>query len=165
MSSEAYWVGSREGSAGLWLYDPSVVHDNPKMIYLFRADDGVMAAHSRNVRNYLSTVTDHRRGTAIDRYLRWYQQHGAGFVVADRERKEREVEERRKKSIERHQEYLKEHGKQYSGVIEGSTKKHRTTHCYSCKDSLDSSLHLECKSCSWLICYCGACGCGYQKWL
>jgi hypothetical protein len=56
---------------------------------------------------------------------------------------------------------LRKHGREYTGVTE-SNRRHRTTHCYACKEHLDSSLHLECNSCAWLVCYCGACGCGYH---
>ena len=37
---------------------------------------------------------------------------------------------------------------------------HRVTHCYACKAALDNSIKLECTACNWIICSCGACGCG-----
>jgi len=39
----------------------------------------------------------------------------------------------------------------------------RSTHCYSCKSGIDSSTDLECVRCGWILCSCGACGCGYEK--
>ena len=39
----------------------------------------------------------------------------------------------------------------------------RVTHCWSCKDSLDSTIDLECCGCGWILCACGACGCGFEK--
>lgn len=37
-----------------------------------------------------------------------------------------------------------------------------STHCYACKDELDSSIDLQCTACRWILCDCGACGCGYD---
>jgi hypothetical protein len=34
-------------------------------------------------------------------------------------------------------------------------------HCYSCKSLLTNATELECASCGWILCKCGACGCGY----
>ena len=40
-------------------------------------------------------------------------------------------------------------------------RSHRITHCWSCKSPLDNSIDLECPACNWIICACGACGCGW----
>ena len=37
-----------------------------------------------------------------------------------------------------------------------------TKQCYSCKEELDNSVDLECSNCGWIVCICGACGCGYS---
>lgn len=37
----------------------------------------------------------------------------------------------------------------------------RVTYCYRCKNRLDNSLEQECDECGWIVCDCGACGCGY----
>lgn len=42
-------------------------------------------------------------------------------------------------------------------------KMHRVTHCYSCKSSLDNATDAECLACNWIVCFCGACGCGYSR--
>lgn len=39
----------------------------------------------------------------------------------------------------------------------------RVTHCWSCKADLDNSIDLECTACNWIICSCGACGCGWTR--
>jgi hypothetical protein len=164
--TEGYWVGERRDSNRLWLYDPSLVHDDPNMVYLFHVDTADVGAHPKSfVKSILTTVKDPRRSAAVEQYLKWYEKYGSGFVAADRKRQQESVEGRRKEAIERHRAYLAKHNQRYSGVTEASTKTHRSTHCYRCKEDLDSSLHVECNSCNWLICYCGACGCGYEKWL
>jgi hypothetical protein len=40
---------------------------------------------------------------------------------------------------------------------------HRAAHCWSCKDPLDSNDEMACVICRWLLCDCGACGCGYKR--
>lgn len=43
-------------------------------------------------------------------------------------------------------------------------KIHRVSHCYNCKQKLDSNFQCQCKGCNWMICsLCGACGCGYSQ--
>ena len=37
----------------------------------------------------------------------------------------------------------------------------RETHCYRCKDGLNSVDFSICKKCNWIRCSCGACGCEY----
>jgi len=44
-----------------------------------------------------------------------------------------------------------------------TAKRHRVTHCYECKIHLESGSFLECTTCNWLVCSCGACGCGYSN--
>jgi|TARA_B100000315_G_C14504293_1_gene553839 hypothetical protein len=39
----------------------------------------------------------------------------------------------------------------------------RRTHCYRCKQHLDSVNFSVCNSCKWIKCECNACGCGYRK--
>jgi hypothetical protein len=52
----------------------------------------------------------------------------------------------------------------YVGIRRASPQKrnHRVTHCWSCKKNLDNSIDFECMSCGWILCRCGACGCGYK---
>jgi hypothetical protein len=149
----------------VWERIPSLVHDDPDKVYLFRVGSGDVAAYSRSVKEVLSTVKGARRGEAIEKYAKWHEKNGTGFVERDRRQQQELVERRRREAIEKHKAYLTKNKKHYAGITEGSTKRHRVAHCYSCKENLDSSLHIECNSCTWLICYCGACGCGYEKWL
>ncbi len=41
--------------------------------------------------------------------------------------------------------------------------KHRVTHCWSCKKGLDNFIDVTCTKCRWMLCGCGACGCGYYR--
>lgn len=63
---------------------------------------------------------------------------------------------------ERHRAKIAETDKQYLGVrLAQRGHRKRVTHCYSCRSALDNSINLECKACGWILCSCGACGCGY----
>lgn len=63
--------------------------------------------------------------------------------------------------IERHKKHLSVRKLPYQGIRESVKKGHRKTHCYLCKKKLDNLVDLECAACGWIICRCGACGCGY----
>jgi|TARA_B110000503_G_C7119083_1_gene401634 hypothetical protein len=72
-----------------------------------------------------------------------------------------------KRSIgETHKIFLDKIGIEHSDVINISLKKNtnriRHTHCWSCKHPIDNTTYYECDICSWIICFCGACGCGYK---
>lgn len=52
-------------------------------------------------------------------------------------------------------------GRDDPGLRPATNRVHRSPHCYSCRHPLDSSANFECIECRWLVCVCGACGCGY----
>ena len=69
---------------------------------------------------------------------------------------------------ENHKRFLKEKGisnpERASTFYPNDKRKKRTTHCYDCKDPLNSFDDLSCKACKWILCSCGACGCGYMRY-
>lgn len=64
---------------------------------------------------------------------------------------------------EYHKEFLAAKGIPYRGVNHSGKRSYRTTGCYSCKGHLDNKIDIECVACNWIICRCGACGCGYSR--
>lgn len=62
--------------------------------------------------------------------------------------------------MEIHRRELERKGWEYRGATLEIT--HRHTHCWQCRTSLDSGIELSCIACGWIICWCGACGCGYR---
>jgi hypothetical protein len=128
----------------------------------------------------------------IAAYQQWYSRHGASWLEGEKlyyeSRKRREAEQEHEKQerlerarweaerfaeaeriaklslAERHRERLKRLGKEYHGVRPATRDplRRRVTHCYSCRERLDNSVDIECVSCNWILCKCGACGCGYQ---
>lgn len=179
---ERYWVGRRSDSQFRWLFDKDMPHEDARMVYLFNVDTKSMKEYPRAfARKVLTAAQEEDRTSAIVAYEKWHAEHGATFLKDDENRRHKEIlkrnaqEEaealrreaeivaRRQQAIVRHKEILERLGKKYVGVSENRKRSHRVTHCYACKASLDSDLHIECQSCSWLICYCGACGCGYNS--
>lgn len=61
-----------------------------------------------------------------------------------------------------HADFLSSKGLKSAG-LKRTNKQHRVTHCYNCKKDLDNSIQVECGNCGWIVCSCGACGCGYSK--
>lgn len=87
-------------------------------------------------------------------------------AAREQERKAQDEAERvsRLTPTERHKELLERLGKEYQGVRKATRlNRHRVTHCYSCKSGLDNSIDVECVACAWILCNCGACGCGYSR--
>lgn len=70
----------------------------------------------------------------------------------------------RDRDLERkHRKFLEQHGKVYAETRKRSkVLPSRITHCYACKSALDSTVNLECVACGWILCQCGACGCGHS---
>jgi len=189
MSVEEYWVGERSDSAGLWLYDQRIQHDDPAKIYAFDFRSRSMREYPRELaRDKLQVVTDGRRDDVVAAYREWFKLNGDKFVELEREKRrqaeeqeharlEREekrratekelrqrIEQQRRDDLpRRHRAYLERHGFADRGVICVEDAKHRTTQCWYCGGHLDSTQFVACTSCRWLICYCGACGCGYSR--
>ena len=67
--------------------------------------------------------------------------------------------------IQYHKEFLAERGIPYVGIKLNTNRANaRESSCYNCGSLLDSSLEAGCKACSWMLCFCGACGCGHPKY-
>ena len=64
---------------------------------------------------------------------------------------------------ERHKEILAQLGLPYKGLRPATQRYRRVTHCYACRQHLDNSVDVECVTCGWILCTCGACGCGYSR--
>lgn len=67
-------------------------------------------------------------------------------------------------TIEAHKKFLNDKGIKYEGIkIKNATTRYRETHCYSCKTPINNVIDIACNNCGWILCSCGACGCGYNK--
>ena len=82
---------------------------------------------------------------------------------AENEKRMAALEKLRDQAIAKHRLLLGRLGIPYQGVLEPSPKKSlRVTLCYSCGHALNNATNSECAVCGWIVCICGACGCGYS---
>jgi hypothetical protein len=64
----------------------------------------------------------------------------------------------------RHRERIEKLGLEYKGIRAVTRlRNRRITHCWACHDHLDNTVDVECVLCGWILCTCGACGCGYDR--
>ncbi len=89
-------------------------------------------------------------------------------IQEETEKTEKENREsKRQEAITNHRRLLDSLGIPYLGISPPNMKKegrHRKSHCWRCHEqSLDNLIDAECNGCYWIICFCGGCGCGYQK--
>jgi hypothetical protein len=71
------------------------------------------------------------------------------------------IERERRSIIAAHEGFLRGRGLPNRGTRLGLGHR-RITHCYNCKSHLDNAVDVECSACGWIVCHCGACGCGYS---
>lgn len=87
-----------------------------------------------------------------------------GKEIENQVRKEMQQKDNERSRIETeklHRKYLGHLGIEHSKLaLNVTTNRHRVAHCHNCKGHLDNSIHIECFKCEWIICECGACGCG-----
>lgn len=77
--------------------------------------------------------------------------------------KQQRLEKQRQETLEAHRQFLKSHNLEHQGVQVTTGKSPRVTYCWNCKGHLDNSVNFECSACAWILCRCGACGCGYSR--
>lgn len=117
----------------------------------YKRDVADLKSKARNVWNL---IKDQAKGIELDSRIN-YEWFAGLFNALEHTHK---IE----KSKEYHSYFLEKIGKPNLGYIDNAVPKmKRVTHCYSCKQTLDNSVNIECKACSWIICPCGACGCGW----
>ncbi len=170
MDRDHLWVGKPEGSKMMFVFDEQMKHEDFAMVYLFSTNSGSMKEYERGfARHRLKTVTGSERENAISSYAKWHEINGCSFLQTDRARARSEmekraelIEEKKRQAIQKHKEFIEKLGFDYQGVQPLEAKHRRITHCYGCKADLDSKINIQCASCGWLICSCGACGCGYE---
>jgi len=155
--NDKLWVGSLKTSTMCWLYDPSIQHTDPSKIYLFNSATYCMEEYSKiEMKSALISVNDSNRSICIKDYEKWAStQTGRKFI----EDESGTIEE---KLLRKHKTFIEMLGKEYKGVKPTKKQTQRTTHCYRCKSKLESVINYDCTECGWLICSCGACGCGFN---
>lgn len=161
MDEDSWWYG--KGEIGSVVFDQSIqLGDESVLLYVLEKND-VEKYVAEEVRLLLQKESDHQKVEAlVKKYRSWKKFYSSrlkklikvkpySFVAV---KKEAENEHRSK---------LEKLGLPFKGISFNSKKSHRATHCWDCKEALDSYIDLECNACGWILCKCGACGCGYSK--
>lgn len=154
------WVGQLDDKS--LVYDPDI--QLPSSPHLFLWD-----AESRSIRKYDAAlvrkyITRQRNACIVNQcissYEQWKASDGEPWLNQVREFYESSKPEALE---ERHKRRLEELGAPYRGVRKATRERpRRITHCYQCSTELDNAIDLECIACGWILCNCGACGCGYR---
>ena len=127
--------------------------------HLVRCRDWVLIEVSREdfgsdrfkwFKNYIEALSDDIAQEVCSLFLGFRQE----FAIRAKELERQAI-------IESHRRFLKQRNLPAQNVRSPSEKEHRVTHCYECKHHLDNAVDVECAACGWIICRCGACGCGY----
>jgi len=152
------WVGKFLATGAIVVFDHAIKVEGVDNFFGYVPARDLMRQFEPNQKDAAHPVVGKEKDAAIRKYVVWKNQYAESFIESEIERLESKIQ----RAIQKHKEYLIKIGKPYTGVNLETTKVHRVTHCYSCKGNLDSDFHIECNACGWLICECGACGCGYE---
>ncbi len=143
----------------VYLWDPAA---NDMQKYVAEITRGVIRKH--NDREQSNNI--------ISLYEAWKSKNLSAWLArvaeintddADDDGKVASRKESRELSItEKHKVKLKSAGKPYIGTRQAAPNiPRRVSNCYSCQNTVDNSINLECIACGWILCKCGACGCGF----
>lgn len=166
-SGERLWVG-RETNHHLVVHSPANHTVDFGMIRIFSvAQDAERLVDSAWLKGASTDdLTENEALAAIVLYKQFsLRQLELARTKSDRlqeEDRQREavLEEKRKQTIDRHRARITDMGREYRGAIIEKGKVIRNAHCWSCKSQLSNASDVECASCGWIVCSCGACGCG-----
>jgi len=163
------WAGKIKTTGKIVVYDPELQLQENSNIYVYSLSRNVVRQFDKTeLRSMVSTIYGKAQEEAFNSYLKWKNKNFTKFIATEPSRLLEEdarikiAEDRIKENYKRK---LIEHGinPETHQIQKVSPRAHRTTHCYDCKKPLDNKLFYECISCKWIICACGACGCGYSK--
>jgi hypothetical protein len=170
--AEQLWVGRLEEQS--LVYDPSIQLPECPHVFLWNPATNEMEKYlAAGVRKHIKPHDRPQDVVAhIASYNAWKAIHSAAWLdeekqyYEDRRLGEALDEEARVAARvtleERHRLQLEKFGKAYYGLRAATgERRRRETHCYACKDALDNTIQVECVSCGWILCNCGACGCTY----
>lgn len=173
------WVGFFQKTGALVVYDKQLQIKGQPEVYLYSVNKNTVRPFEPDfARSKVVAARGAERDFALASYTAWRTLDNGTFVreelsrisaeklkieqaeVLERLKTKQAKELQRSQLIERHRKYLASVDFQYLGTNLGSKKERRITHCWRCWDRLDNSINIECASCHWILCECGACGCG-----
>lgn len=161
MDEESWWCGtSRLGDV---VFDPDVQTDTVTVLLYLANGKQVVKFIANEVRGMFKPQRDQQQAElTLSKYREWKYFYSSRLkkVIAE---KPYSFEAKRSEVTAEHQKFLAMRDLPFRGESIDSDKPRRQTHCYECKQELDSFLDVECNVCRWIVCSCGACGCGFKK--
>jgi hypothetical protein len=177
--SESLWVGVFVKTGALVVYDSALQIAGQPEVNLYSVNKGGVRSFEPDfARSKVSSAKGAERASALKSYASWKDADNGQFVKDELARIEAErldelarieaerlkiLEQeftRRQETIERHRTRVESSGRTYLGTVARTTPTLRVAHCWSCHAHLDNSVDVECAACHWILCRCGACGCG-----
>ena len=152
---------------GTYVWDRNIQPECKWLCLLWCYDNKTFDIYeTRLVKSYVKPVAEPAlEALAIESYRTWDSENGTNFFNGKRieliNNIKASLEAKTTALNEKHRTFLREKGLPDNGVrpvTEG--RSHRVTHCWNCKGHLDNTVNVECATCGWIICNCGACGCG-----
>lgn len=156
------------------VYDPEINPRRSSSSYVFDADTSRMLRYPRaTLSNTVERLPsdDSRVGRALAAYEAWLNEEGTTFAADQRRRREESLvveqtyADQFDATADAHASFLRDRGIDYTDghSVRVTPTKQREAHCYNCKAQLSTKVDIECCRCGWMVCTCGACGCGYGQ--
>lgn len=149
------------GSYGTdWVvFDPALqrVGDERVRLYSIVSHDWVLLPRGQNA------TSIGRLDRARSQIVRETYESEREKVLQRHAAEEAERERRHNAKLQRHRGFIEALGTPYPGIRPRRASRRRITHCYACRRMLDNQADEECSGCGWIVCECGACGCGYLE--
>ena len=162
----SFWVGVVQETNAVLVFDDDV-QSGIDTEYWFSPRLGKMRSISKvdGMKSRMTKLSDAESNDAVSTYLNWKELHYVSFLyeeIGRLEKQKSDLDRRKHETVTRHQDFLRTIGKTGMASPSNTSARHRyIANCYRCREGLDSQLNLQCGSCHWLVCQCGACGCGY----
>jgi hypothetical protein len=155
------WYG--KGDFGALVFDKSIqLDDGSVLLYVLEKND-VEKYIPDEIKPMLKKETSLEKINLLQsKYSAWLQFYSSKLKKL-KDKKPFSFTEMKMQAEMEHKKKLQRLGLPFKGINFDTKRPPRATHCWDCKDTLDSSMDLECKACNWILCKCGACGCGYAK--
>ena len=160
-----YWVGE--------FFDGEIVIFAPEFqraeekewVYLWSHSTGKVEPYLKHMaRKAIRKPQDDSKAEEILQYFVEQRRIVNEKAEAERAQRAKEIAEREAQKAreleERHRAKVEGLGLPWRGLRKSKKRPLRVTHCWSCKGHLDNSVDVECNTCGWILCRCGACGCG-----
>jgi hypothetical protein len=165
------WVGRLDEKT--LVYDSGIQLPECPHVFLWNPATGTIEKYVALIARKLIKPHDEAeaRVKCVASYLAWKAAQADAWLQQERpyyeSRRHREVAESEGRALalasleQRHRLRLEAFGKAYAGVQPAASKRcRRVANCYACHGALDNSIQVECVQCGWILCHCGACGCG-----